>query len=333
MTALVEVDTARWDALLQRLGCADAYLLRGYLESACVLEPSRPALLHLEGSGGDVVFPLLVRDAPGGRFDVTTPYGFGGPVATGDDPPLEKFWELYERWCETNAVVTSFFHFHPLFANHAYAGPGVRVEPRAGTVGWRLTEPDLFAAMDGAHRTACRKAEREGVSVTVRRAPDDLSAFVALYEQTMERVEARSFYFFGSEYWESLVKRLRERLLLVDAEAGGAAVASALCLATPPWLHYHLGATGERGRALGATTLLLYETARWAREAGFERFHLGGGVGGADDSLLAFKRRFDPDGVLESAIGKAVHDAAAYRELAGADPGDLEGFFPLYRAG
>jgi serine/alanine adding enzyme len=334
LRGLAEIDHSDWDELLARLGCADVYLLDGYVESARMLEGGRPVLVHLSEAGGDVVFPLLVRELPtGGGFDVTTPYGFGGPVVTGPEPPTRRFWELYGEWCRATGVVTTFIRFHPLFANQRDAGAGVLVERLAGTVGWRLQAPDLFGAMHPAHRRACRRARKAGVTVSVRESPGSLASFVELYEVTMRRVEASEFYFFPPGYWELLEARLRERILLVDAEVEGEVVASALCFATPPWLHYHLGATADRGRALGASNLLFYEAAAWARERGFERFHLGGGVGAREDSLLTFKRRFDPDGgLLDFAVGKAVHDAVAYEALTGRDSDDLDGFFPAYRA-
>ena len=335
MSGLAEIDHSDWDELLARLGCADVYLLDGYLASAQVLDGGRPVLLQHAEAGGDVIFPLLVRELPtGGGFDVTTPYGYGGPVAAGREPPTRRFWELYGEWCGANGVVTTFIRFHPLFANQRDAVAGVVVEPLAGTVGWRLQRPDLFEAMHPAHRRACRRARKAGVTVTVQESPAGLSSFVELYEVTMRRVEATEFYFFPQDYWEILEARLRERILLVEAEVEGEVVASALCFATPAWLHYHLGATADRGRALGASNLLFYEAAAWARERGFERFHLGGGVGAREDSLLTFKRRFDPGGgLLDFAVGKAVHDPAAYRALTGRAPGDLDGFFPAYRAG
>jgi lipid II:glycine glycyltransferase (peptidoglycan interpeptide bridge formation enzyme) len=201
------------------------------------------------------------------------------------------------------------------------------------TVGWRLQAPDLFAAMHPAHRRACRRATKAGVSVSLRQSPVDLSAFAALYELTMRRVGAAGFYLFSQAYWDALAG-LGERLVLFEAEEGGETLASALCFATPPWLHYHLGATADRGRALGASNLLFYEAALWARELGYERFHLGGGVGAREDSLFTFKRRFDPDGdLLEFAVGKAVHDPDAYRDLTGRDADDVDGFFPAYREG
>jgi serine/alanine adding enzyme len=332
MNGLLEVDPAAWNELLEQLGCADVYLLREYVESACLLERGRPVFLRFEENGADVVFPLLVRDLPGGEgLDATTPYGYGGPVAPGMDPPRERFWSRYQAWCETNGIVTTFIRFHPLFDNLRLASPPVHPELLAGTVGWRLDLPDLFAAMYGAHRTSCRKAERAGVVVDVTVCPPDLSPFVALYEATLRRLEADDFYRFPADYWSFLAERLRQWIVLFDAHESSEVVASALCFATPPWLHYHLAATAERGRALGASNLLLYEAARWARGRGFERFHLGGGVGGREDSLLSFKRRFDPGGLLECAVGKIVHDAARYRALSGRDADDVAGFFPAYR--
>lgn len=332
MSRLVESDPSEWDDLLGRLGCADVYYLREYLESARLLEEGTPAFLHLEGDGGDVVFACLVREAPGGTHDVITPYGYGGPVATGPEPPVDRFWERYQLWCEANGIVTSVIRFHSLFANQCYAGPGVRLERYADTTGWRLDLPDLLAGMDGSHRTSCRKALKEGVTVRIAEAPGDLSPFVALYEETMRRIEAGDFYLFPQGYWDSLAGPLRQRLVLADALLDGEVVASALCFATQPWLHYHLSAASDRGRAIGAANLVLYEAAEWARGRGFERFHLGGGAGGKDDSLAAFKRRFDPGGSLEWWLGKAVHDEEAYRKLTGREADDLAGFFPAYRS-
>jgi hypothetical protein len=155
----------------------------------------------------------------------------------------------------------------------------------------------------------------------------------------MERREAAGFYFFPPEYWRALESRpsdvgvhlhlhLHPPTHVVLFEAGEDA--ALLCLASPPWLHYHLGASSEAGRKLGASTLLFLEAARWAQELGYTRFHLGGGVGGARDSLYEFKLRFDPGGEVEAAIGKAIHDEGAYRKLAGPRAG-RDGYFPAYR--
>ena len=251
--------------------------------------------------------------------DVVTPYGYGGPVGTG-------FWDAYDEWCRGNGIVTTFVRFHPLYANQDTAPPYMDVERLAGTVAWRLEGDDLFAGMHRHHRRLVRKAEAAGVQATIKPAPESLDGFARLYELTMERRGATGFYYFPPEYWQALERGLRDRIVLFEAGAD----AALLCFATPPWLHYHLGATSEEGRKLGASNSLFLEAARWAAGQGFTHFHLGGGLGGGSDSLFEFKRRFDPGGVLEMAIGKAVHDEAAYRALSGGE-GGTEGFFPAYR--
>jgi hypothetical protein len=252
---------------------------------------------------------------------VTTPYGYGGPVS--GDADAGAFYSAYERWCRERGVVSTFVRFHPLYENHRYAQ--IPVEPLGSTVAWRLQGDDLFERMHSHHRRVVRKAERAEPEVTIDESPA-LEEFAALYEQTMARLDADAFYLFTREYWESL----RELpCVLVSARADGELLASVLCFASKPWLHYHLGASSDDGRRLGASNLVLYEAASWGRAQGFELFHLGGGVGGQEDSLYEFKRRFDPDAEREFAIGKAIHDEAAYRELADGAP--LDGFFPAYR--
>jgi hypothetical protein len=145
-----------------------------------------------------------------------------------------------------------------------------------------------------------------------------------LYERTMAEKGATGFYYFPAEYWEALAGR--EWLVLFEAVSDHGVAAALLGLASKPWLHYHLGASERSG---GANNLLFLEAARWAQAEGYERFHLGGGVGGADDSLLEFKLRFDEGGLIESAVGKAIHDEGRYRELGGQG---IDGYFPAYRA-
>jgi serine/alanine adding enzyme len=304
----------------------DIYFRREYAEASALLEPGRPVLLHLNANTGDVAFPFILRELDGGRTDVITPYGYGGPVSIGREAPVGLFWDEYARWCAANSVVTTFVRFHPLLGNQRNVRPPLRVELLGETIGWRL-DGDLFARMHPHHRRLVRKAEAAGVESSVSVAPSSLDRFVQLYELTMERKDATGFYYFQPQYWHALEGGLRDRIVLFEAGED----ASLLCLATPPWLHYHLGASSVEARKRGANNLLFYEAARWAAREGYTHFHLGGGVGGHADSLFDFKRRFDPDGVLEMAIGKAVHDEDAYRALAGEDAG-LEGFFPAYRS-
>ena len=197
------------------------------------------------------------------------------------------------------------------------------------TVGWPL-DGDLLAGMHGKHRNVVRKAQKAGVAVdvTARR-----TTFPRSWRSTRRRWSGRTRPGTTSSrptYWERLAA-LGGNLVRFDALAEGEVVASALCLRGDRWLHYHLGATADSARDLGASNLLLYTAAVWAQEQRLEEFHLGGGAGGKEDSLFAFKQRFSPEGRREFWVGKAVHDEDAYRRLAGGADVDYDGFFPTYR--
>ena len=303
-----EVSPGEWEAAL---GDADAYFRRDYVEAAALLEErSEPVFLEHDG----VRLALIVRGS-----DATSPTGYGGPLGESS-----TFGRAYEDWCRERGIVSTFVRFHPLLRNER--GWPFHREPVAGSVSWRL-EGDLLAAMHRHHRRLVRKAEAAGVETAVREAPADLEEFADLYRETMERAEASAFYFFPHAYWEALTS---VPLALAEARLDGALLAASLCLATPPWLHYHLGASSEEGRRLGASHAAMLAAARWGHERGYEQLHLGAGVGGGGGALLEWKERFAPGPLLEQWVGKAIHDEERYRELSG---GDLtyEGFFPAYR--
>jgi len=253
---LAEIPAGDWDARLDGLGLTDAYLRRGYLRSGAALAGAEPVLLHLAGADGDVVFAALLRDDP---TDVSTPYGYGGPVAVGAGPPVAEFASAYEQWCARRGVVSSFVLYHPLFANQELALPAFRHEALTGTISWSLETDDLLVGLHRHHRRMIRRARAAEVEVQIDEAPAGLDAFRALYTATMTRAGADPFYLFGDEYWELLASEVA--LVAVDVWRGEEHLAAILGLTGAPWLHYHLGGSSEAGRSLGANHLAMLALA------------------------------------------------------------------------
>ncbi len=337
--AVREVDVSAWDALVARLGGDDAYLRRGWHDASVHLEVAgtRPVLLHIDqGDGVEAALPLLLRPLPAGDgFDATSCYGYGGPIAVGE-LDLAAFADALDAWASDAGVVATFLRFHPTLGNHRFSPASATLIELGSTVAWNTApDRDLMASMHTHHRRAVRKAERAGVEVRVTVAPAELGEFRALYDLTMQRQQAEGFYFFGDAYWDALLAGGGGgELVLVNAllENEDAPVASLLCVAHGEWLHYHLGASADAARNIGASNACFLAAAQWAQQRGITGFHLGGGVGGGSDSpLFVFKHRYDPTSEpLPFHIGKLVHDSARYRELAGTDSTD--GFFPPWRA-
>ena len=83
-----EIGDDDWDETLLARGLDDVYLSRGYVHAASIQDEAKPVLLLHRSERGGVVFPLLLRSIPGESrlTDVTSPHGYGGPIAFGEAP-------------------------------------------------------------------------------------------------------------------------------------------------------------------------------------------------------------------------------------------------------
>ena len=324
-----------WDDLVARLGGLDTYTRVAYHRASALLEVpgTEPVLLHFRHRTGEIALPLLLRPLPDGSgWDATSAYGYGGPAAR-TAGARAAFGRALDAWARANGVVSTFLRLHPLLDNHRLVPARAEIIPVGSTVAWDVSPGrDLMATMHPHHRRAARRADRAGLEVSVVQRPDCLAGFRELYVTTMRRQEADPFFYFPTEYWESLLAD-SETLhpVLVEGRLEGSLVASLLCFAEGSRLHYHLGASHEAARSIGASNRCFLAAAEWAQAREMTRFHLGGGVGGsAESSLYVFKQRFDPESEpLPFHIAKIVHDRARYRELAGTD--GTAGFFPPWR--
>lgn len=140
------------------------------------------------------------------------------------------------------------------------------------------------------HRSAAKKALREGVSVSVAGQQNDWRAFYELYAESVARWGDTA----TSTYDESLLDVMRARdssdIVLWLALHDGVPVAGALCLYARRHVAYWLGAASASAFPLRPVHLLLYEAIRHARETEREWFDFNpsGGHQGVD----GFKKGF-----------------------------------------
>ena len=90
--------------------------------------------------------------------------------------------------------------------------------------------------------------------------------------------------------------------------------AAGLFVETRGIVQYHLSGTDDAFRDVQPTKLMLHFVRAWARDRGNHVFHLGGGVGGDDDSLLWFKTGFAPAGHSFATL-RIVLDEAEYERI------------------
>lgn len=312
----------------------DVYFSLGYHLASGTLEPDffDVALVEWADAQGVIRLPLILRRIQNSEYlDATSAYDYGGPWIEGD-PDLGGFFAYLGDWASENSIVCTFLRFHPLLNNVEQIEPFIPVRKVGVTFGWDLTgNRDLIAGISKAHKRKYRKAVREGLEARITVHPNDLDTFRDVYIQTMERLSASDFYLFSDDYWESLQEHIGKNIVLVEAIHQDEVVASALLLAGERYLHYHLAATADLGRTMGASVFCNVSAALWAQKKGFCFEHMGGGPGGESSTLLGWKHGFDSEAPLNPFyVGGLVHDEEVYAALS-AESMDKE-FFPPWRA-
>lgn len=309
------------------------------------------------GAAGRILSPYLLRPVPasltGGEelWDAVSPYGYAGTYVAPSviDEDLRRFRADLRSAQAARGVVAEFQRLGSLV-------PGAEALLRcdADADGQRhndTVEVDLSDGYDafwtgakGRHRTSVRKARRSGLRWEECPASStellEGGAFRNLYDSTMERVQAKPYYFFEDAYYERLLDALGDDLRLARVfDQDGQTSAAALFMRWGERLHYHLAGSRPDAARAGANNLLIDSMIGWATEAGLRRLHLGGGLT-ADDALFRFKTQFGgerlPFHLLRTVLDPQRVATLTERRALETDrsPDDLRrsGFFPPYRA-
>lgn len=347
-TDVFEVTGTGWTEALDRLP-HDVYHRPEYHSLPGFGHQGKPLMFsYREGETGTFLWPYLLRPIAGtGDYDVSSVYGYAGPLCSGDGEFAERAWlALQDHW-RSRRVVSAFTRFHPILGNapavfSGLAGAGQDgLMPAGSTVSIDLTIPpeDQVRRYQKVLRQEIRKAREAGFVTEEDREWTATSEFLRLYRETMARRNSRQEYLVDEAWVGEFRQALGGRAKLFVTTWNGAVAAALLAIEYSPFLHAHLTGINAELSAHSPLKVLLDDIRAWGAERGLSWFHLGGGLGGREDSLFQFKRRFSP--VTHTfQTGRWILDAARYRELAEAHRESLlrtgfrignPDFFPVYR--
>ncbi|SNY56527.1 GNAT family N-acetyltransferase [Paractinoplanes atraurantiacus] len=328
--AVLKPDDRAWADTLSRVR-HDVYHRPEYAR----LDAGSSIAFRYAEAGRVLLLPLLLRPVPDTDLhDAVSPYGYPGPVSNASSEGFfERAWQAFKDLLCTRGVVTAFVRLHPLLPvpTRPLAGAGTLVRHgETVSIDLTLTAEQMWSQTHRSHRNQINKARRAGVTVVF----DDWSRYdewIDTYHATMRRVGATSFYFFSRPYFQTLQSTLEDKVhLAVALSPSGEVLGGNLFFSYGGIMHTHLQATRD-GDVRHADKLLYDEVRAWGRAAGATVYHLGGGVGGAADSLFRYKAAFSP-GRQDFHTWRVITDPRAYDKLAGTPtPEALEGRFPPYR--
>lgn len=243
--------------------------------------------------------------------DASSPYGYGGPVSSSDDPGfLAAAWSAYRQWMRAERVVVEYIRFHPLLANERWYGGAVADNRQVVCM-------DLAREFGYPPRLRQTLAKAQRAGLRYREAPfaPASARFASLYREAMREIGADPFYLFDDGYFAALGASGLARLGVCTRDGDDEWLAASVLLDGAGAREYHLAATTPQGRQGGAPSMVLHEAAQAARAAGLRHFYLGGGTDRSPGNrLLFFKGAFSPDRMAYR-TGSALFDEGGYRAL------------------
>lgn len=274
---------------------------------------------------GDKLFlyPFLQQRTPylEDYYDITTAYGYGGPVFNSDDPAFLKaaLDEFRAQALERN-IVAELIKFNPMYGNHAPLQEvfGGEIIPMCNTVYVEMDIDEEYRWMKeytAANRKGIKKSIRQEAEADFNRESDAWAQFEALYFGTMKHNSADDFYLFSEQYFAGIRETLADNYILSTARIDGNVGASMILLYGEEYAYCHLIGTNRDYQKFGVNNFLHHHCIQWCKEQGFKRLLIGGGRGlDDDDPLLRFKKNFSKQ-LSMFHVGEQVLNESVYKEL------------------
>lgn len=327
----------QWNAIIRSMYQYDFYHLAEYHQ----LEQSgQPLLLCFSSNETSLALPVILRSIEKTEFtDITSVYGYAGPLSNRKNPEkqmIRDFQKQLLHFFDFYRVVSVFNRLHPLFDNQEYILSGLgEVVDTSQTIGIDLSLPEQEQKKQYAHsvKNNINRLKRKNVLVENAQTPEEIDVFAEIYRENMKRVNASDFYFFPGDYFHGFMKELPASLFLAYYE--GKAISGSLFTSCNGIVQPHLSATLNEFLRWSPLKLIWDCIRIDAVKKNEKWLHLGGGVGGTDDTLFQFKAQFS-DLRFSFKTWRYIHNKEVYVQLASekydsrtASPS----FFPLYRIG
>lgn len=320
----------------------DIYFEKEYAKLYEKIENGKIEEFILESKNGIIKNLFLKRRIEDEEFfDIITPYGYGGPIiieTNNKEELLKEYDEQFSKFCNKNNIVSEFIRFHPIYKNALDFKNIYEVEYSRKTIGTNLkdfNDPVQEEFSKNAKREI-KQALKKDIKVHIIENPDNLDNFKKLYYETMERNGASEYYYFDENYFNEMILKLRDYILLIEIEFESEIIASEIYLIKGKILHAHLLGSCSKLLELNAGSLIEAMAAKWGKEHEFEYIHHGGGrTSDPEDSLFKYKKKFGKNTEFDFYIGKKIWNKEIYEKLVEkrqlTEKEKESNFFPLYR--
>ncbi|WP_423149294.1 GNAT family N-acetyltransferase [Rubrolithibacter danxiaensis] len=327
-----------WNKYIQNSVMYDFYHTWYYnsLEKA-----GNPFLFVFQFQDDFIALPLIKREIEGSAFyDCTSVYGYAGPISSLPFEDLngkiiQDFKEAFSNFLNNENIVSVFSRLHPIINQELLLERlgGIFDNGKTVAIDLQLPLEEQKLRYRRAIRQKVNQLARKGFEVKEASTKEEIIEFVKIYNENMIKVNASSYYFFDDQYFFDLLNSDDFESKLLLAYYDGEITSGGIVTLSNNIMQFHLAATRNEFLPDAPMKLLFHEAAVLGKSLGMSYLHLGGGVGGKEDSLFEFKSGFS-DLHLSFKTWRYIANLSAYNSLVEERCKDKEAAnnrFPLYR--
>jgi len=286
------------------------------------------------------LIPITINNELTPYFDVSSPYGFSGPLYAPDTPDalITTFWEELNKWYVEKNVVSEFIRFGLNYNYRCYNGELV---PSLLNVKGKLIGMDrIWENFKPKVRNNVRKAQKENLECIIYHnniSPKVIAIFHEIYINTMIRNKAEKRYFFDLSYFQLLVQENVGSCAIGIVYLGEIPISVEFILISSNTIYSHLGGTVAAYFNYRPNDFLKLKIMSWAIEIQKKFYVLGGGRENGDP-LYEYKKSYFPKDVdVIYYTGRKIVQPKIYTQLIAMQRDHFEddlpknNYFPKYR--
>lgn len=279
-------------------------------------------------------------------WDIVSPYGYPGILWSQAAANTPEFLELAVNQLifalRDRQICSAFLRLHPILNQglHEVLPLGLcQVSGETVSIDLSLSTSEIWHQTRPEHRNHINRCKRHGFTAKMVKLEEYIDKFMSIYHETMNRVEAKNYFYFDYNYFENLAK-LHNNIYLCLIELNNQIACAGIFTECCEIVQYHLGGTKSEFLKQAPSKLMFDYVRFWAKERGNKFLHLGGGVGSAKDSLYNFKAGFSKQRHLFLTL-RLITDTEKYNSLVELRAKSLKteaqnllesNFFPAYRS-
>lgn len=328
-----------WKCALSKVENYDFYHTYDY-HNISKKENERAVLLKYIECDIIICLPLIIRKINNTQFcDATSVYGYAGPLHKNINTNFDNtnFIKVLNIFFNNENIVSVFSRLNPFISYQDKILNKIgEITKLSNVVNIDLTMPPEDQRM-AFSKTTKRYINKGNKFFDSKISTDkkDILAFIELYHENMDRVNATKEYYFSNDYFFKFLNcdDFNAEMLFAISKESNTIVSAAIMVKTNNIIQYHLSGTKNDSLSLSPIRFLIDEMRIRATQQNYTYFNLGGGLGNKEDELFSFKSSFSKD-FKPFKVWKYIVNKEAYEELVKETDFYIDektDFFPLYR--